>query len=498
MQIAQGFLNLRPLTAYRNWQAFGLLSLGVGLSLLVSLIPLQWGVMILLACVVVIAALYAPMYALIFALILGPSRALLWSVWPDLSVYPGQIFFGLFVLVWILRGLFLRGVRLVFPSFLLPLLVYVGIGTVSLWGSVDPLSGVRELIKWLQLLLIALLVLDCCRRRHVGWLLAAALVSGVFQAMIGLWEYGLRGSGPEAFEIAPGLYRGYGTFEQPNPFGGFMGMVWPLAFGIFIALLSESRRFRAKATIGLSLVVLGFVALVVGGLVVSYSRGAWVGALAAVGVIGFFGPRRRVMGLAVVATVFIVLMGLASARALPVNMYERMVSFAEFASLRDVSGVAIDPANFSVIERLAHWQAATRMATANPWLGVGLGNFQAAYDDYRLLNWHYALGHAHSVYLNAVAETGFVGLGAYLLVWASVFLVTLRAIRVSVGWRRGVSLGLLGVWTHLSVHNLVDYLFVNNLHLYLGALLGVLAVINRDSSVHEVPISSKDLAEVGG
>ena len=54
------------------------------------------------------------------------------------------------------------------------------------------------------------------------------------------------------------------------------------------------------------------------------------------------------------------------------------------------------------------------------------------------------------------------------------------------------------MWTHLSVHNLVDYLFVNNLHLYLGALLGVLAVINRDSSVHEVPISSKDLAEVGG
>ena len=111
MQIAQGFLNLRPLTAYRNWQAFGLLSLGVGLSLLVSLIPLQWGVMILLACIVVIAALYEPMYALIFALILGPSRALLGSVWPDLSVYPGQIFFGLFVLVWILRGLFLRGVR---------------------------------------------------------------------------------------------------------------------------------------------------------------------------------------------------------------------------------------------------------------------------------------------------------------------------------------------------------------------------------------------------
>ena len=127
-----------------------------------------------------------------------------------------------------------------------------------------------------------------------------------------------------------------------------------------------------------------------------------------------------------------------------------------------------------------------------------MGNFQAAYDDYRLLNWHHALGHAHSVYLNAVAETGFVGLGAYLLVWANIFLVTLRAIRDSVGWRWGVSLGLLGVWTHLSVHNLVDYLFVNNLHLYLGALLGVLAVITRDTGVHDVPISSKGLSKVGG
>ena len=416
----------------------------------------------------------------------------------DLFLYPGQILFGLFVLAWLLRGLFLRSVRLVLPSFLLPLLVYIGVGALSLWGSVDPLSGLRELIKWLQLFVMALLVLDCCRRRHVGWVLTAALVSGVLQAMIGLWEYGLRGSGPDAFEISSGLYRGYGTFEQPNPFGGFMGMVWPLAFGIFIGLLSEARRLRAKEAIGLSVVVLGFLALVVGGLVVSYSRGAWAGALAAVGVMGFFGPRRRVLGMAVAVTSFIALLGLASARVLPVNMAERLASFAEYTSVQDVRGASIEPANFSIIERMAHWQAATRMAAASPWLGVGLGNFQVAYDDYRLLNWHHALGHAHSVYLNAVAETGFVGLGAYLLVWANVFLVTLRAIRASVGWRRGVALGMLGVWTHLSVHNLVDYLFVNNLHLYLGALLGVLAVIDRGRDVEDVPVSDMNVCQASG
>ena len=38
-------------------------------------------------------------------------------------------------------------------------------------------------------------------------------------------------------------------------------------------------------------------------------------------------------------------------------------------------------------------------------------------------------------------------------------------------------IGLLGAWTHLSVHQLVDKLYVANLHLYIGALLGVLSVM---------------------
>ena len=55
------------------------------------------------------------------------------------------------------------------------------------------------------------------------------------------------------------------------------------------------------------------------------------------------------------------------------------------------------------------------MAGDRPWLGVGFGNYGAAYEEYALINWPDPLGHAHNYYLNLVAEIGFIGLGAYLL-----------------------------------------------------------------------------------
>ena len=467
----------KPLSVYLPRQALGMLTLGGGVAALLALTPLSLGILFLVWGIAIAIALFEPLSALVLALLFGPTRALVAATWPGAPLFPGQVLFGLFALAWLLRGLFRRTLRLRMPAFTVPALLYVSVGALSLWGAADPLGGLAELIKWLQLLAVALLVFDCCRRRHVGWVLTAALTSGVLQAVVGLWEFGLRGSGPEAFELAPDLFRAYGTFEQPNPFGGFMGMVWPLAAGLFLGLLSAARTPVKAPRTGLGVLVLVAAVLALGGLMVSYSRGAWFGSLAAAGVMGVFWPRRRgwgiVMALLGLAAVFVV----ARVGVLPEDVVERFDSVAEFTRVQDMRGAANDAVNFSLIERLAHWQAASRMASAHPWLGVGLGNFQAAYPDYRLLNWEHALGHAHNVYLNAAAETGLLGLGAYLLLWGIVFAVTLRTLGGSTGWRRGVALGLLGVWTHVTVHNLVDYLFVNNVHLYLGALLGVLAVI---------------------
>src|SRR5690606_13143502 len=72
------------------------------------------------------------------------------------------------------------------------------------------------------------------------------LISGVSQALIGIWQFGLRRSGPEHFEIlGGGFFRAYGTFEQPNPFGGFMAWMAGLGLGATVGLLMSWLKRRS-------------------------------------------------------------------------------------------------------------------------------------------------------------------------------------------------------------------------------------------------------------
>jgi O-antigen ligase len=141
--------------------------------------------------------------------------------------------------------------------------------------------------------------------------------------------------------------------------------------------------------------------------------------------------------------------------------------------------VDITPENYANVERLAHWQAAYNMAQANPWLGVGFGNYEIAYPSYNLINWNLALGHAHNYYLNVFAEAGMIGLAAYAVLWLIVMVLTWRARRHPDPLARLIVVGLFGTWVYLAVHSLTDNLYVNNLFLHLGVLLGVLAVLGR-------------------
>ena len=113
-------------------------------------------------------------------------------------------------------------------------------------------------------------------------------------------------------------------------------------------------------------------------------------------------------------------------------------------------------------------------------MGVGFGNYEPAYEQYRLGVWEEPLGHAHNYYLNLIGEVGVIGLLGYLLLfWGAVFGQCLKLLRQLKGADRGIALGLLAAWTRYGVHHLVDKLYVNNVYLHIGVMLALQQLLVR-------------------
>jgi len=64
-----------------------------------------------------------------------------------------------------------------------------------------------------------------------------------------------------------------------------------------------------------------------------------------------------------------------------------------------------------------------------------------------------------------------------VFLWAVIFGLAIQTIRRTSGVDRALAVGLMGAWIYLSVHNLVDNLYVNNSHLLIGVLLGLLVAL---------------------
>jgi O-antigen ligase len=474
----------------------------IGGAVAIATLPTTTVLALALIAGVVIGTLLEPGLGLIVTLVAGPWAAWMNTYYPGLlPIDAGQIMVGFTLGAWVLGGLARRefceaprsAAERAIPRspLLIPLGLFVGWAAITMLWAPDLSFGLPEVIKWIEVILIMLLAIDVAQRRGAQWLLTGVLATVTLQALIGIYEARLRGTGPLGFQLAEGVYRAYGTFEQPNPFAGFLGMVLPIGLALAAYYLLRTaycviadRRLRTTVyALRFTHYVSRFTlyalitVLLAAGLYLSFSRGAWLGAAAAVGAVIVFAPKRLWIGLALGVVALVGLVALSSAGLLPAAISERLADAGTLLEIRDVRGVPINDANYALIERQAHWQAALNMLSDQPWTGVGFSNYQPQYEQYRLLNWPMPLGHAHNIYLNVAAETGLIGLGLYLLLWISIFVVTFRAIRRAQGIDRAVVVGLMGAWVYLATHMLVDNLYVNNTHLMIGVLLGLLSFI---------------------
>ena len=467
------------------WPAIALLA-----GLAIALLPLTWAGAAVAGAVVLLGVLIEPLVGLTLTLLLAPFGALESVLLGGTSFDSGQLLLVLTLGSWLLHSIARRRIPITLPSDKMPaarlaifaFCLFVFLGGLSLLDAPSLLDGVKELLKWFQIALVALMVADLGRRPgRFPWVVAAVLIGAVAQGLIGIWQFGLRGHGPEHFLILGRFYRAYGTFEQPNPFAGYLGLTLPVALGWAMGQFPDKPRTTLRWLRWLAALAVPSILAV--GLLMSWSRGGWLGAAAGLTGMFFFLPRKRWVG-----TVLVVLLAVGGILALqggllPASITARLTDFTEYVSFEDVRGVDVTVENYAVLERMAHWQAALTMSNRSPWLGVGFGNYAAAYAGSSLINWPYALGHAHNYYLNLLAELGVLGLLAYLAFWGAIIWLSIQVANRLRGPHRWLALGLIGGWLHLSVHHAVDKLYVNNIYLQLGALLGILILLQRQATL---------------
>ena len=435
------------------------------------------------------AILISPMAALALMLVLAPLRALIATETAvRLPLDIGQLALVALLAAWVLhRMVFVRRLpRLIWSPVLVPVLVFFTAASLSAFSAFSMGTWLSEWLKWAQILVLILLCLDLARDQSWEWLVFALVLAGVANALIGLFQF-FGGSGALHLligELGGVHFRAFGTFGQPNPFGGFMGLLAPLALMAALGyavrgwkLWRGTRRYPAT-TFAISTFYLLAAGLLAVGLVVSWSRGAWLGFAISLAAVFFALPRRLWHSLVLTVVVIGLAGGLGLSGRLPASITSRVSSaFAETFATADVRGVDITGENYALVERLAHWQAAVNMATDHPWLGVGFGNYEVAYADYRLINWKFPLGHAHNYYLNVLAETGIIGLTAYIMLWLGIAFFTWRVRQHPDPLSHYCAIGLFGSWIYLAAHSITDSLYVNNLFLHLGVMMGILGVL---------------------
>lgn len=188
-----------------------------------------------------------------------------------------------------------------------------------------------------------------------------------------------------------GNLRANGFFGNPMTLGGFLSLLIPCVFILFI----ENQMIYDKKKILAGGFFLSFLALLFNG-----TRGAWVAMVIILPLI----------------TLVVVKDGRKNLVALLLAMMIVGTLIFSIPNLYDKVNTIGDMNNQSNNERFLMWRSAYHMFIDYPLLGVGLGQYEKAYQEKYILPEakERKLGHAHNNFMQMIGENGILGLGGFL------------------------------------------------------------------------------------
>ena len=285
------------------------------------------------------------------------------------------------------------------------LLVMLGVAVLATGFSPVPMAAFKGLLKLISYLGVYALMRELLARAPQWWnrIVAALLAGELVSAVMAIRQlYGdttelARWADPNS--VADGTIRVYGPLENPNLLAGYLIPILPIALVALLRWRTWPQRLFAAASL-----LTGTAALFL-----SYSRGGWLGMLAALGAVVLLLVLRQTRQWPTLwRRLFPLLLVSAAVAVLVVAVTQIEPLRIRVMSL--VAGRQDSSNNF----RINVWLAAIEMFQDRPWLGIGPGNsaFNLIYPLYQQPKFN-ALS-AYSVPLELLVEGGIPNLLAGL------------------------------------------------------------------------------------
>jgi hypothetical protein len=315
----------------------------------------------------------------------------------------------------------IRGEALRFPVFIIAALIMLAWFTVSALLSARPDVGLGEVFNWLlEGVFVALLIVNCLRTREEVYAAVRAIVAAgafmgfvvILQQLLGPSEYNMAGFGELAAEHTDDLGRARARLAGPigevNRFAQVMAVLIPIAAGLALTSHGRQRWLYWIAT-----------ALICGGVALTYSRGTIVAVVLVVPFALLFGflRLRQIAVIAICSALLISTSPQLSKRVSSIGGVAMQSLGLSAGGFRNADGASRG--------RVTAMQAAGLMFLDHPVIGVGPGVARLHFQEYAEKvggNVGATNRRAHSLYVQLAAETGVVGLVAFLGMVAMVLL----------------------------------------------------------------------------
>lgn len=409
-------------------------ALGMSLLLVRMSLPIALGIGVgLVVLVIAIASSELALYLLIFSMLLSPEFVIGAlgegsTLGRGLTFRLDDVLIVIIGFAWLAKtainkelGLFLKTpLNRPIVAYSCTVILATGLGIIA--GRVQILGGTLFVLKYIQYFIIYFMVVNTLRERgQFERFLLALLATAVIASLVGIFQI------PSGERVSAPFEGGSG---EPNTFGGYLVLMLALVAGLY--LTSESLRTKFK---------LSFLAvLIIVPLLYTLSRASYLALIPLAGSLLVFSERRLLIASALAVSL---VMG---PFLLPKAVADRVlftVTQPFHPTQAKIGGLRLDT---STSERLRSFQDVMFVDwPKHPVLGHGVTG-------YRFLD---------SQYLRVLAETGLVGLIAFLWLQISLF----RQAR-DVLWNtrdpllKGITLGFLTGFIALIVHSIGTNTFI--------------------------------------